>query len=257
MIKINIFFPKIKSRRSSLKTIWYFLLFILLFCSFCCKEKVKDDSRFITYQVNPKKQNIHLYWKNDKGELLKSIDHLKNHVESHHEKLLFAMNGGMFEPDNSPKGLYIEDFKILKPIDTLQGSGNFYLQPNGIFYLTLNHRAGIVQTKQYQQSKDIRYATQSGPMLITHGKINPIFQENSKNLNIRNGVGVLENGDLLFAMSKKEINFYHLAEFFKNSGCKEALYLDGYVSRTYLPEKNWIQQDGNFGVMIGITESAK
>ena len=235
----------------------YFLLSVLLFSSFCCRKKGRDDERFVVYQVNPKKQNIHLYWKNDKGELLKSIDHLKNHVESHHEKLLFAMNGGMFEPDNSPKGLYIEDFKILKPIDTLQGSGNFYLQPNGIFYLTLNNRAGIVQTKQYQQSKDIRYATQSGPMLITHGKINPIFQENSKNLNIRNGVGVLENGDLLFAMSKKEINFYHLAEFFKNSGCKEALYLDGYVSRTYLPEKNWIQQDGNFGVMIGITESAK
>lgn len=25
-----------------------------------------------------------------------------------------------------------------------------------------------------------------------------------------------------------------------------------FVSRTYLPSKNWIQYDGNFGVMIGV-----
>ncbi|WP_077418938.1 phosphodiester glycosidase family protein [Chryseobacterium sp. JV274] len=251
MTETNIFSFKIKITR-------YFLLSLLLFFSFCCKEKIKDDNRFfITYQVNPEKQNIQLYWKNDKGELLKSIDRLNINVQSEKQKLVFAVNGGMFEPDNSPKGLYIENFKILKPMDTLQGIGNFYLQPNGIFYLTQNNRAEISETKKFRQNKNIRYATQSGPMLITNGKINPIFQENSKNLNIRNGVGILENGDLIFAMSKKEINFYHLAQFFKNSGCKNALYLDGYVSRTYLPEKNWIQKDGNFGVMIGVTTSVK
>ena len=31
-----------------------------------------------------------------------------------------------------------------------------------------------------------------------------------------------------------------------------ALSFDGFVCRTYLPEKNWIQTDGNFGVMIGV-----
>jgi uncharacterized protein YigE (DUF2233 family) len=248
---------EIKNKRCNIKTIRYFLLSLLLFSSFCCKEKVKDDHRFITYQVNPEKHNIQLYWKNDKGELLKSIDHLNLDVQSRKEKLVFAMNGGMFETDSAPKGLYIENFNTLKPIDTLQGNGNFYLQPNGIFYLTQNKRAGIVETKKYRQSKNIRYATQSGPMLLIDGKINPIFQKNSKNLNIRNGVGILENGELIFAMSKKEVSFYTLAQFFKNLGCKDALYLDGYVSRSYLPEKNWTQKDGNFGVMIGVTESEK
>lgn len=246
-----------KNQSFTPKIICHILLYILLFFCICCTEKIKEDNRFVTYQVNPEKQNIRLYWKNNKGEILKSLDHLKNDVQSKQEKLVFAMNGGMFEPDNSPKGLYIEDFKILKSIDTLQGSGNFYLKPNGIFYLTRNNRAGIVETKKYVQNKEVRYATQSGPMLITNGKINPIFQENSKNMNIRNGVGILKNGDLLFVMSKKEINFYNLAEFFKNSGCKDALYLDGYVSRTYLPKKKWIQKDGNFGIMIGVTESKK
>ena len=44
--------------------------------------------------------------------------------------------------------------------------------------------------------------------------------------------------DEIFAMLKKEMNFYEFAEYFKKLGCKNALYLDGFVSRTYLPEKN-------------------
>jgi len=30
------------------------------------------------------------------------------------------------------------------------------------------------------------------------------------------------------------------------------LYLDGFVSRTYLPSQNWEQLDGGFGVIIGV-----
>ena len=90
-------------------------------------------------------------------------------------------------------------------------------------------------------------------MLVVDGKINPLFEQGSKNLNIRNGVGVLPDNKLLFAMSRYEINFYDFANYFKKMGCKNALYLDGFVSRTYLPEKNWLQLDGNFGVIIGVT----
>jgi uncharacterized protein YigE (DUF2233 family) len=55
-------------------------------------------------------------------------------------------------------------------------------------------------------------------------------------------------------MSKKEINFYAFASLFKSLGCENALYLDGFVSRAYFPEENWIQKDGDFGVIIGITK---
>jgi uncharacterized protein YigE (DUF2233 family) len=67
-------------------------------------------------------------------------------------------------------------------------------------------------------------------------------------------VGILPNGHVLFAMSKKEISFYDFAEYFRRRGCRNALYLDGLVSRTYLPEKSWVQTDGDFGVMIGVVE---
>ena len=88
-------------------------------------------------------------------------------------------------------------------------------------------------------------------MLLINGAYHNKFIKGSSNLHIRNGVGVLPNGNILFAMSKEKVNFYDLATLFKQKGCKNALYLDGYVSRTYLPSANWQQLDGNFGVIIG------
>lgn len=81
--------------------------------------------------------------------------------------------------------------------------------------------------------------------------VSPII---SANVNIRNGVGILPDGNVLFAMSKTEVNFYDFARFFKDKGCTNALYLDGFVSRAYAPSENWQQIDGNFGVMIGVSK---
>jgi len=75
----------------------------------------------------------------------------------------------------------------------------------------------------------------------------------SKNLNSRNGVGILSNGQLLFAMSKEKINFHSFASYFKSKGCENALYLDGFISKTYLPEKKYNKEDGKFGIIIGQT----
>lgn len=91
-------------------------------------------------------------------------------------------------------------------------------------------------------------------MLVIDGKLHPKFNEGSKNLNIRNGVGILPNGNVLFAMSKKKINFYDFAQYFKKLGCKNALYLDGFVSRTYLPSKGYKTNGGKFGVIIGVVK---
>jgi len=55
-------------------------------------------------------------------------------------------------------------------------------------------------------------------------------------------------------MSKTKINFYDFVIYFKNNGCENALYLDGFVSKTYLPDLQWEQLEGKFGVIIGVTE---
>ena len=218
------------------------------------KNEIVEDERFISYIVNPKKQNVEFFWKNERGEHFKNAENLISWLKSKNKKLLFSTNGGMYKKDNSPQGLYIENTIIKSEIDTSNGKGNFYLKPNGVFYLATDKNPMICKTDDFVNNGKIKYATQSGPMLVIDGEIHAAFKKNSTNLNIRNGVGILPNNQIVFAISKKKINFYDFANYFKKLGCKNALYLDGFVSRTYLPKKNWRQIDGNFGVLIGVTE---
>ena len=217
-------------------------------------NKKSTDNNILAYTVVTKTQDLQLFWKNDKGETFKSIQNLKNYVESKSLTLTFAMNGGMFNKDFSPQGLFIQNKKTLAVLDTADGNGNFYLKPNGVFYITTDNNPFVCKTTDFKDNGKIKYATQSGPMLIIDGKIHSAFKDGSTNLNIRNGVGILPDNKVVFAMSKTEINFYDFAKYFQSLGCKNALYLDGFVSRTYLPEKKWTQTDGNFGVIIGVTE---
>ncbi len=230
--------------------------FVVL-CS-CKKESeviLTENPNILSYIVNPETQELKCYWKQENDSNYSNFKQLKETLQKNGKQLVFATNGGMYKKNGAPQGLYIEDSKILSEIDrTEKGYGNFYLQPNGVFYITDTKDAKIVTTPSFTSNNTIKYATQSGPMLVIDGVLHSKFNKGSKNLNIRNGVGVLPDGRLLFAMSKKKINFYDFATYFKDNGCKNALYLDGFVSKTYLPSKAWEQLEGDFGVIIGVTE---
>ncbi|HLZ87325.1 MAG TPA: phosphodiester glycosidase family protein [Puia sp.] len=214
----------------------------------------RADESILGVVVDPQKQDLRFYWKDDSGQLFRSIGHLKDWLGQRHKKLVFAMNGGMFRADNSPVGLFVQRGITVTPMDTAAGEGNFYLQPNGVFYLTRDRKAGICPAKAFRDTGQITYATQSGPMLLIGGAFHPAFRKGSANVNIRNGVGILPDHTLLFALSTEPVNFYDFAAYFKSRGCLDALYLDGFVSRAYLPEKDWTQTDGNFGVIMGVEE---
>ncbi len=239
-------------------TLCFLIVVCFSFSFLSCQNESKqiDESKFIVYKVNPKLKRIKFYWKDTNNTILSNFKNLKSKIEDKQERLIFAVNGGMYNKKYHPQGLYIEKGEILKEIDTLKKApGNFYLQPNGIFYLLKDGTSVICTTANFSFDSSINYATQSGPMLVINGEIHPKFNFGSKNLNIRNGVGILPNGHLLFVMTKEKINFYDFASYFKSKGCKHALYLDGFVSRTYLPSKNWVQLDGQFGVIIAETET--
>lgn len=210
------------------------------------------DKDLVTYTTQPSK--ITMFFQNDKGKRIGSLKDLRKHVEGKGQKLEFAMNGGMYGPDRSPVGLYIENGREISTIDTSENDGNFYMKPNGIFYITSDNKAFVTATENFKDSGNVKYATQSGPMLLIDGQLHPRFKEASKNTNIRNGVGILPDGRVLLAMSKEKINFYDFAMYFKEQGCKNALYLDGLVSKTYAPGQNWVEEGGNFGVIIAITK---
>lgn len=212
--------------------------------------------------TDPKKESFQFYWKGTNGVALKSLGKLKEQIDANGQQLVFAMNGGMYDEQNKPIGLYIEKGTELIKLNTTTLKPtknwpipNFYLQPNGVFYITKNNIAQISKTTEFKNKNDVAYATQSGPLLVINGNINPIFEKNSDNRKVRNGVGILPNNHVVFAISTGKINFYDFAAYFEKLGCKNALYLDGYVSKIYFPEKNQNETGGNFGVMIGITKN--
>ena len=231
----------------------FFRQFLLVILASLSIRGRSPDDRILSYVVDPAKQDIQFYYKDDNGVILGSIQRVKDYLDHHHKTLVFAMNGGMFKPDHSPQGLFIQQGRMISPLDTLSGNGNFYLKPNGVFYITRKKQAHICSTPEFSDDGQGWFATQSGPMLLKNGVFHPAFKQGSVNLNIRNGVGVLPDGRLVFAMSREPINFYDLANFFNRQGCQNALYLDGFVSRTYLPEKEWMQTDGDFGVIIAVS----
>jgi len=217
-------------------------------------NKMSKEEKIVSYTVDPKYQHLEMYWKNDEGEIFRSIQQLKKYLEGKGEQLVFAMNGGIFMENRYPLGLFIQNGMEKKKLNTSKGQGNFYVMPNGVFYITRNNVPFISTTSNFVSNKNISYATQSGPMLVIDGKINTVFSKGSTKVNIRNGVGILPDNKIIFAISREEVNMYDFADFFLTKGCKNALYLDGYISKMYLPEKNIFDTGGDFGVMVGATK---
>ncbi|MCT8089178.1 phosphodiester glycosidase family protein [Acinetobacter sp. C_4_1] len=153
------------------------------------------------------------------------------------EKLLFAMNAGMYHADYSAVGLYIEASQQQQKLNTVkQGYGNFHIQPNGV--LAWNSRQSLItKTEDYQKLNfNAEYATQSGPMLVIDGQINPNFLKDSDSLKIRNAVGIKDQS-LYFVISRNAVSFYQFAQFFQQQlKVQNALYLDGSISSAYIPQ---------------------
>ena len=212
--------------------------------------------RGVSYDVliidNP--EDIRLYHSDSLGRI-GSLDALKKRVEAADQKLIFGSNAGMFARDFSPQGLYIEEGKQMKPLDEQKkGYGNFYMQPNGVFILRADSSAAVVATTAYpKKDSTIRFATQSGPMLVTNRVINGHFNKPSTNFNIRNGVGVTKDGKVIFVISNQPCNLWSFASLYRDVlGCPNALYLDGAISETYLPAIGRKRLGGPFGPLVGV-----
>ncbi len=210
------------------------------------------------YRVAPARKNIHFYWKDRRGNRYFSFKRLKSNLRKRGRKLIFATNAGIFEWGYSPLGLYIEKGRRIESLNRRSGTGNFYVKPNGVFYIAKN-RAGILSTRKFAKSGiRARYATQSGPMLVRHNIIHRRFSRKSKSRKIRNGVGIDRRGRMVFVISRTPVNMYQFAEFFRNRmRCANALYLDGHISKMYLPGIKRNELQGNFAVIIAASERIK
>lgn len=215
---------------------------------------------FYVATIDPLQDDLRLLWKDERGRRYTSFDSVERKAVAEKKTLLLATNAGIFRPGYIPLGLHVEQGKTLIPLNRYHGGGNFFLKPNGVFYVTQKGRSGVAETSAFYRQKPgpLRLATQSGPMLVIHGKIHPKFTPGSTNRNWRNGVGVTKSGKVVIALSELPVNLYDFALLFRNSlQCPNALYLDGSISGMRCPQIR-CRHDGsaNFAGILAVMGSS-
>ncbi len=205
-------------------------------------------------RFDPAKDHIRIAHQGRDGKPYGGFQPLMEDLRREQDYLVFAMNGGMYEADLSSVGLLVTDGVERKPAARGSGWGNFYLKPNGIFFIE-GKTAGVQETEAYiAGGHKPDFATQSGPMLVVDGALHPAFLPGSDSLQIRNGVGVDGKGNVLLAISLERIRFHDFATLFRDAlACPNALFLDGSISSLYAPTLNRYDNKHSMGPIIAVT----
>jgi uncharacterized protein YigE (DUF2233 family) len=209
------------------------------------RDLVFDSQSYFAVTVDTRRDSIELYWQNpDTGQPFATIDALKTWTTAKGRPLAFATNAGIYDRDFRPLGLYVENGKAIVPLNLVHGnprSGNFSLLPNGVFAV---YDDGSVEVRTSEAFRDAarkpRWATQSGPMLVIDGEINPQFDNGSDSMKWRSGVCAKSSHEAVFVVSRAPVNFHSFARLFRDElGCRDALFLDGTISQAFTPDDGY------------------
>jgi uncharacterized protein YigE (DUF2233 family) len=213
-----------------------------------CEERRFEESRFTVCAFDPRRDELRLALRGKDGLPLRSLAALEEHLGAEAARVRFAMNAGMYDEEGVPIGLYVEDGKTLKKLNRNKGPGNFHLLPNGVFAVDADGRVSVKPTPDFARTaRKVRWATQSGPMLVLGGKLHHKFDADGESRLVRNGVGVKDPNTAFFVISEEGVSFGRFARFFRDSlGCPDALFLDGSVSSLW--DKPGGRQDGYSGL---------
>ena len=212
------------------------------------------DPRFTTIRFDARTERIELFLRDDAGQPFKHFDQLKSWLAGKNKQLRFAMNAGMYHVDLSPVGLFVQDGKQVSRLNLSDGTGNFYLKPNGVFFVSESGPKIVESTEYPALAQGVRLATQSGPLLVRHGALHPSINAASTSRLVRNGVGVSGN-TIMFVISEQPVNFYEFATYFRDElHCPDALYLDGVVSSLYSTDLQRNDSKADLGPIVGVAK---
>ncbi|MBA3666234.1 MAG: phosphodiester glycosidase family protein [Sphingomonas sp.] len=170
----------------------------------------------------------------------------------------FAMNAGMFDDAGKPVGLMVEKGREVHAINRRKGFGNFHLMPNGVFLVRDNGAVEAVTSDRVGPTPTIEYATQSGPMLLIGGQMNPRIDRDGASHFVRNAVGIDYKGGAHFVISLDAVSFGKLARFMRERvGVRDALYFDGSVSSLWDPVDNRMDAFADLGPMVVVFKPAE
>ena len=161
------------------------------------------------------------------------------------------MNAGMYDRDQRPVGLFVERGQVMTDLDSRAGAGNFYLLPNGVFWLGADRKPHVDESSRYASThRGAVWATQSGPLLVRDGVLNSHIAPDGPSALVRNGVGV-KGDDAYFVISEEKVSFGRFARFFRDRlACPNALYLDGAVSSLWAPSLNRLDGRRGLGTFV-------
>lgn len=214
-----------------------------------CRDVTFEDLSFTVCEAMPG-DRMKLYLDDSAGQKIGTFTRLAETAEG---EIIFAMNAGMYHPDRTPVGLYIENGRQITGVVRRAGPGNFGMLPNGVLCLS-GDVARVMATEEWSEAAGCEFATQSGPMLVIDGQLHTRFIEGSDSTFIRNGVGILPDGRLVAAISNEAVNFHDFARLFRDGlGVRDALFLDGNVSRLLAPGLGRADIGFPFGPMLAVT----
>lgn len=221
-----------------------------------CQTRSFENLPYLVCSFDAEEDDIRLFLRDETGAPFGQFDRLANHVASEGGNLVFAMNAGMYHDDRRPVGLYVEDGDAEMGLVRSAGPGNFGMLPNGVFWID-GDRAGVAETLAYEEAFEAappRFATQSGPMLVIGGELHPSFNSDGTSLRRRNGVGVSADGrQVYFVISEVPVNFHSFARLFRDGlEAPNALYLDGAVSKVYVPSIERNEGGLDMGPIVGV-----
>lgn len=211
-----------------------------------CETRAFEGDRFVVCRYAAARQEIRILARTPAGPV-DSLPNLQRVLGRDAARVAFAMNAGMYEPDQSPVGLFVSQGRTIAPLNPRPGAGNFYLKPNGVFWVDARGRAHVDETAAFAASgAAAQWATQSGPLLVSGGRLHPKVSPNGTALAVRNAVGA-KGGEAWFVISEGPVSFGRLARLMRDQlGCGDVLYLDGVVSSLWAPELG--RQDRRVGL---------
>lgn len=221
-----------------------------------CEVVVFEDVPLTHCIADPARHRIAMVLADPNGTRYRSLRTYGKALGDQAAVVAFAMNGGAFKGDGSPLGYYVEEGERLSELDRSEGEGNFYLQPNGVFFGSDSKWEIRSSTNfLYNVSDRPKFGTQSGPMLVIDGKLHPEFQDDGPSRSIRNGVGIDAAGKAHFVISETPISFGQFARYFRDElKTPDALNLDGGVSALWDPVTERLDDGPPIGPLIVVTK---
>jgi uncharacterized protein YigE (DUF2233 family) len=197
-----------------------------------CRDLSFERVPYAVCEIDPNAWSIVVARADGQGQAYGSLEKFDKAMATQGTPVLLAMNAGMYHEGLGPVGLFVEDGRQETPLNTADAEGNFFLKPNGVFFVRPDGSAGVLETEAYAAADpNVVYATQSGPMLVIDGEIHPRFEPNGTSRYIRNGVGVRADGMVVLAISRSEVSLGSFARLFRDGlSCPNALFLDGAIS---------------------------